>query len=457
METVSLLIGIIAGGVVASLIWIISNVIIGNKEKAVLNERNSILNSIGELIAEADTLLMSFSIGSASKERVKSDITRIMEAIRKLYKPNIHIFEVFYVKYVDTLLNHYSGYLKESSAVQNAWDESAHHLPKTVPIEKSEISRASAVVQGAALVQEKTEPVVNVKAESTVSVKSVPEIEAEKEISEIMLGTDAVSENTKLSAKADEFSIEPISSAHLEILPIEDADIPEFAPEIQDISTGTDDLQQEESDEIASASIPQEQESEISFEEMAQDVLAVEEVNETGFSSIANKPLEDQVQQIESVESGSSLCEEFSMETIMDLDMSKIPGFNSEKSKITIKPKAEKPVESRLDDDSEISFEPGKSHFSSQETKKIHPQSIPVKSTDSNGEIKTPLSFGKQKAELSAKLSQSDIKPEINQTLSNVPDQITPQNNQNNAEKEHYTITGDDVADQIDSFFGFHK
>jgi hypothetical protein len=58
---------------------------------------------------------------------------------------------------------------------------------------------------------------------------------------------------------------------------------------------------------------------------------------------------------------------------------------------------------------------------------------------------------------LSAQLSQTEIKPEIIQKSPVITDRIIPETSQSNSEKDQYTITGDDVADQIDSFFGFDK
>jgi gas vesicle protein len=126
MDTVSFLLGILAGGVVASLIWIIVKMIIDSKEKSIINERNPYLTSIGEYIAEADSLLLSYSMGSVSRERLKSEITRLIDTIRKLYKPNLHLFEVFFVKYIETLLNYYAGFLKESFSAQGVREEAVY-------------------------------------------------------------------------------------------------------------------------------------------------------------------------------------------------------------------------------------------------------------------------------------------------------------------------------------------
>jgi hypothetical protein len=140
----------------------------------------------------------------------------------------------------------------------------------------------------------------------------------------------------------------------------------------------------------------------------------------------------------------------------MDLDMSKIPGFNSDKPKISIKPQAQKPTENKLDI-SEISFEPVPHPSSQADVKKVNPPfqspSIPV-----GGTIKTPGVFAKQTSDLPAKQPEivSDSKANVN-TNSPVTNRPINEHHEQQADKDHYTITGDDVADQIDSFFGFNN
>ncbi|MBN1602405.1 MAG: hypothetical protein JW915_12405 [Chitinispirillaceae bacterium] len=456
MDSVSFLLGILAGGVVASLIWIIVRMVIDSKEKSMINERNPYIVSIGEYVSEADSLLLSYSMGSVSKERLKSEIARLIDTIRKLYKPNLHLFEVFFVKYIETLLNYYASYIKESFSVQSVREEPVYREPKTVSIGRDEVLGASVAAPAIPATVVKSEPPNSVNPGNAALAQSMFGSEDEEEISDIMRLADPVPEKTKPvdNDEEEEFSLEPVSVSHLEVLPVEDADIPVFTPQDQVSAGDAADLQKEESAVIASASTPQEQESEFSFEEMTKDVLTVDEDNEAGFSSIVNKPLDDQKKQIKGVDSDDG---DFSMETIMDLDMTKIPNFHSETAKITIRPQSLKPAQSTEEEDSEISFEPQKPQFSSQETKKIPPQSVSGLSPSADGEIKTPASFSKQKAELSAQLSQNDIKPQVIQKSPLITDRIIPEKNQSNPDREQYSITGDDVADQIDSFFGFDK
>jgi hypothetical protein len=198
------------------------------------------------------------------------------------------------------------------------------------------------------------------------------ESDDEEDVDDIMCLADPVPETTKpvLGEDEDEFSFESASVAHLEVLPVEDADIPEFTPQDRGTAGVDADLQKEESAQIASASVPREQESEISFEEMANDVLTTDEDKKDGFSSIANEQPDDQEKLIKSVDSDD---EDFSMETMLDLDMSKIPNFHSETANISIRPQSLKPAPSTGEEDSEISFEPQKSPLSSQGTKKSIP------------------------------------------------------------------------------------
>jgi hypothetical protein len=457
METVSVLIGIFVGGGVASAIWIISKNIIAQKGKKILDERNSTMSSIGRIIAQIDTLVVSFSKGTVSNEHFKMEMTKNIQSIEKLYKPSLHLFEVFYVKYIDTLLNNYTGHLKDSTSnVQNVKSGPTHQFTDGVGVaEIPEILPKGNEAPAAAFVS----TVLHVKETNTIPVKLEPEVTDEEEIGEIVLSKNTDSEKMDIVSNEIEFSVEPVSTERLEILPIEDADIPEFAPEVKDLTSESDDQQKEESAEIASASIPMEQEADMSFEEMAKDVMTVDEENDKqqiGFSSMAKQPEDAQVLPVKSVGTGHSGEEDFSMETIMDLDMSKIPGFHSEKPKITIKQQPQKPAENKIDV-SEISFEPVAHPSSQADVKKVNPP-FQSPTTPVGGTIKTPGVFAKQASDLPAKQPEvvSDSKAKAN---SDSPVNKHPVNghHEQQADKDHYTITGDDVADQIDSFFGFNN
>jgi hypothetical protein len=446
MEPVSLLIGIIAGGSIASVIWVIANIIIGNKGKAERNERNSVISSIGERIAETDSLLVSFSAGAISGERCKSQIIRNIETIQSLYKPNLHLFDVFYTKYIDTLITRYTEYFKSVSTVAKQPVVSVDHFAEaaSVATEQPVFAEKESVVTPPP-VPEIIEKVSPKTVETIAPVAIEPVVEEKKEFSEILLSSkkepaivDFSTRNVELNIEP--VALEPVATEHFEILPVEDADIPGAQPEVQDI-TSIEDLQKEESEEIASASMPKEQEAEITFEAMAQDVMSVDESIEkssTGFSSITTHSAETQPQHIHGFVPPNSEEEEFSMETIMDLDMSKIPAFNPEKSNITIKPQSSKPA--------------GIDH-PSQDTRKVYPQSTPVASSPS---IKTPGIFAKQPADLNHNATPSSSQRSSLETSQTEP-VVFDNNGHLQAEKDNYGITGDDIADQMDSFFGIGK
>jgi hypothetical protein len=446
MEPVSLLIGTIAGGCIASAIWVITNIIIGNKGNAERVERNSVISSIGEHIAETDSLLVSFSAGVTSGERLKSQIIKNIETIQSLYKPNLHLFDVFYTKYIDTLITRYTEYLKRESTAVKQPVVSVDHFAEAaaVAIEQPVFAVKESVVTPSPVPEiiEKVSPKV---VETIAPVAIEPVVEEKKEISEVLLSSKTEPAKADFGTRNVELTIEPVAlepvaTEHFEVLPVEDADIPGAQPEVQDI-TSIEDLQKEESEEIASASIPKEQEAEITFEAMAQDVMSVEDAMEgtrTGFSPAMTHSAETQPQHIHGFVPPNSDEEEFSMETIMDLDMSKIPAFNPEKSNITIKAQSSKPAG--------IDHPP-------QDTHKIYPQSAPAASGPS---IKTPGIFAKQPADLNLKVTPASSQRSSLETSQTEP-VVFDNNGHHQAEKDNYGITGDDIADQMDSFFGISK
>ncbi|HEX2959185.1 MAG TPA: hypothetical protein VHO70_20290 [Chitinispirillaceae bacterium] len=443
MEPVSLLIGIVAGGGVASAIWIIANSIISNKGKAERDERNAVISSIGERVAETDSLLVSFSAGAVSKERLKGQIIKNIDAIQSLYKPNLHLFEVFYAKYIDTLITRYAEYLKNLSTVEKQAHEVVDHITEAtaVAVESPIIVKEKEVIPSPA--PEIMESVTDhMKAPAAVAIAE-PAVEEEKEVSEILLSSKNEPAKEDFSSRDVEFSIEPVATEHFEVLPVEDADMPEIQPQVQDL-TNTDELRKDEAVQIASASVPQEQEADISFEAMAQDVMSVEDENagtKSGFPHI-NKNAEIPAHPIKGMISPNSNDEEeFSMETIMDLDMSRIPSFNAEKSNITIKPTLSKSVS--ID-------------HPLKDTQKIYTQ---PDQTANGSSIKTPGAFIKQPSDIHQKAptAAAGAATVTNNNLESSQTEPVVFENQNHhpTDKENYGITGDDVADQIDSFFGF--
>lgn len=446
MEPVSLLIGIIGGGCVASVIWVIANSIIGNKGNAERRERNSVISSIGERIAETDSLLVSYSAGVTSGDRIKGQILRNIETIQSLYNPNIHLFDVFYAKYIETLIIRYTECLKSLSSVVKQPAVTVDHFAEAaaVAVEQPVFAVKESVVTPSP-VPEIIERVAPKAVETIVPVAIEPVVEEEKAIDEMVVSSKTELTKIDFDTRNVEFSIEPVAlepvaTEHFEILPVEDADIPEAQPEVQDI-TSIEDLQKEESEEIASASMPREQEAEISFEAMAQEVMSVEDEIQgagAGFSPVTTHSAETQPQHIHGFVPPNSEEEEFSMETIMDLDMSKIPAFNPEKSNITIKPQSSKPA--------------GIDH-PLQDTRKIYPQSAPQASGPS---IKTPGIFAKQPADLNLKSTPASSQRSNLETSQTEP-VVFDNNSHPHAEKDNYGITGDDIADQMDSFFGIGK
>jgi hypothetical protein len=451
MEPVSLLIGIIGGGCVASVIWVIANSIIGNKGNAERRERNSVISSIGERIAETDNILVSCSAGETTGERIKGKIIRNIETIQSLYNPNIHLLDVFYAKYIDALILRYSEYLKTISTVAKQPVVAVDHFAEAaaVAVEQPVFAVKESVVTPppAPGIIEKVSPKAIEPVASVAPVSILPVDEEEKEIGEIVLSPKSEPAKVDIDTRTADFTIEPVTlepvaTEHFEILPVEDADIPEMQPEVQDI-TSIEDLQKEESEEIASASIPKEQEAEISFEAMAQDVMSGEDAADarmTGFSPVTAHSAETQPQHIHGfVPPQNSDEEEFSMETIMDLDMSKIPAFNPEKSNITIKPQSSKPA--------------GIDH-PLQDTRKIYPQAAQAGSGPS---IKTPGIFGKQQpADQNLRATPASSQRNSLETSPTEP-VVFDNHDHHHAEKDNYGITGDDIADQMDSFFGIGK
>ncbi len=110
MIVVQLLAGMFIGTVVVSMIWFFTIKSNKNKEEKTRREREEIMHSIGKIVSEIDEMFLSLKLKKLSIEQrqLKEVVLSKTEAINRLLKPHLHLMDVYYVKYIETLINEYN-------------------------------------------------------------------------------------------------------------------------------------------------------------------------------------------------------------------------------------------------------------------------------------------------------------------------------------------------------------
>jgi hypothetical protein len=96
-----LVIGFLAGSLASGLLilWISNQ----NRKKQddSLEKRNQIIQSIAEIFTDIDSLITSFRTNLLSEDKFRTSLYSKLDAANKIYKPNMHLFDLYYVKFTD--------------------------------------------------------------------------------------------------------------------------------------------------------------------------------------------------------------------------------------------------------------------------------------------------------------------------------------------------------------------
>lgn len=79
-----------------------------NQEKKLVEGRERVMHAIGELWVDIDSLLSSFRCGLMQEQSFRDGYTGKIDAVNRLLKPNLYLFDSYYVKYVESLVREYN-------------------------------------------------------------------------------------------------------------------------------------------------------------------------------------------------------------------------------------------------------------------------------------------------------------------------------------------------------------
>jgi hypothetical protein len=112
----SLFIGAILGAVVCFFTILAVNLLKKQSSVKISANREKIMHQIGELCAEIDSLITSNKEGILNNAGIQTALRKKNDEIIRLLKPNMHILDVYFVKYMDYVQKDYQKYLTASPA-----------------------------------------------------------------------------------------------------------------------------------------------------------------------------------------------------------------------------------------------------------------------------------------------------------------------------------------------------
>ena len=435
----NLIIGLITGSAITSLIWGVLVNIRKNRDKKDVEERNQVIKSIAELWADIDTLVTSYRSGLVKESGFKSTLASKLESINRLFKPNMHILDIYYVKYVESFYNEFSRIVHGSVSVAQ--------FQETPVLEPSDVTSSDTA-----------EDAFAESVDVLSGAESVPEFEFAVSEPEPQIPVEDKLEQEIAALKMVEPKIED-SFAVSEPVEPESQVIPEVEESVEVFEDGEDGFNIEYSDEQANDELLQNN-SEIP------SVLEEEIVESVGSDYQAPEPIEEVKEEIPEGE------EEFTMETIMDLDMSRLPRLSPiPENMIEVPPK--------ITLDPPAFVRPGASQ---PEPEELEPQAVEIAEqadTPCEAEIaESSMDFESAKETMQFEIAAEDAgiseqheevileNPQENESKLNFEENVVEDepavfelddsiqfDNQSATHEKDISITGDDVADKIDAFF----
>lgn len=408
MEMAGVVIGVLIGGVLSLLTigFAISN---GKKREAKgKDERDQVIRSIAEELVEIDKLNTSHNTGRINDASFKSSLAAHIESINKNFKPNLHVLDVYYVKYIEELLEQYGKTAFGSGAAKGNLVSMEISQPSEEAIAEIEESKTNEANDSESIAE--VEPVY----EATEAVVE----EKVDQIPEIHLDSNGEMEFPEKGKEADKS--ESTSDQEQEVKEV-----------VQD-KVSTVDEPQETSEEVFEA-VPEKKES--TTEE--QDVASFEEE----FAEIANEVDSGKkgTHSNAKSEEPAQIEEDFALETIMDIDVNRLQRSKPED------------ISYKFDNLKQKDKKPSKEPEKSDESEELE-VAFEKKPADQSESIEE--AFGKSQG--SADSNEENIVPPTIFEYDTANDQvIVPEGRHDDKKDEH--ITGDDVADKIDSFFGFKR
>ncbi len=470
--TTGIIIGVVIGIVVSSIYWAL---IFSNNKKKVRRaqeERDQVIGPVAEKLADIDVLMASFRSGLVQDEEFRKSLSLKLEAVNRLLKPNLHKLDVYYVKYVENLVRDFNRLAYRRSDKSK---EIAEVISSMEDVSYGDFQEES--------VEQEIKPVDEPHSEFAQPLTGIQVVEPsldqpKEEEMEISLDFSKMDAEEKTEEKAEAKDTDLAFNFEQQITDINEAE--EIAEskepqEIVEIKEPEEIAEIEESEEIGETGAgAQVQEVEIEqpvseFQEKAEEATVEEPFDKPlEIDEPEQADEEEELFEVEKIEKKLQAApiedkkievedEEFAMETIMDLDMSRIPR-SPQDFPIELKIPSAAPAEVS---DFEENFKEIEATISDEsEPEKFNlniPEVAPAEVQSENLELPKETAAAEPAEEMEFAFDLQDVVPDADifelELTSEQKEKPEEKQKPKQNESGNDTLTGDDIADKIDAFF----
>jgi len=480
-----LLAGMFLGAALVSVVWGLILKTGKSRSEAIRRERDEVMHSIGEIWVEIDSLLSSYKCGVVDDKGFHETFSAKIETINHLLKPNMHLFEVYYVKYIEGQIEqykktaHYTGIAQPITAgtaadheLETSYAMVGHHEAQeksgfTAPPETKVVEDADVAGAGASGEKEAEPAKIETAADESAEEEFAPEEEAEvieqsieQSIEEQPVDATAI----KAEEKDEVVSSEARSEVADEEAMVAETNLKEEQPVAEETEEksadetsgeqGTDEV--EMFDVVIAEEKKQQEEAEVT-DESAGEVAAEKALESEEKTDVASPETKGDV------ESEFFGEEDFTMETLMDVDINAINPYIEEAAELK---KNESAAEKQNDDldvviaDNAVHTETISEEPEKTGEKKEHPALADLDDDIPEETTYTPASELEKKTPVAEESSDEpfvdveDFEVTIAEEAAEKPEDVEPVAAEE-AEQEEMTffdselVTGDDIADTI--------
>lgn len=454
MTASGVVIGLVVGVVIGSIFWFLLNALRQKKISKSHEERDSIISSIGEKLADVDVLMASYRSGLIKGKEFRKTLSVKLEAINRLLKPNMHKLEVYYVKYVENLIGEFNrvAFSRTSEVSEEIPDSQISADEDTPAVAFQESFEPQAQPELEVSIPETAQTIKDQEPEQEISSEPVQqeseeavEVEEKAEAQDSPAAVIAPEEEVKavdweLQFEPEEEAVEePAKQEEPQISAVEDG-IKEEGEEEQEFVEITLEEKSEESVEAESPAEP-----EISLD--TPEESKIEEVEEEVVAPVASA--EEPVESKQEAED-----EEFTMETIMDLDISRIPRSPQEFPTELRMPEKKTEISEFEENFKEIEASISEKTDTDYGTVTQVKAEEKVVGGEPEQEIASLQSHGGEVVGPAYELQEEESGIEVFEIKDQADEEKKPEEKaKSEGSEDHDMLTGDDIASKIDAFF----
>ena len=309
---VQLLAGMFVGAVVASLVWGAVLFLQKGKSEKIRRERDTVMHAIGELWVEIEALVSSRHGGGRAEMEFRERFTSRLDEVNRQLRPNMHLLDVHFVKYTEMLMAHYNrkvfGDAGVADAIADHEMETGLTYVETPPEAVLETVQFRTEPEPVVSPEEAEIPVAEPPAEQPVDTVESKAVAAEEKAASFSPSSDS---ETKSGAIVEDLFEATAASGEEKTA--------EHEPEIDVIVAGGKTVEPVETPATADVLVTDDTIKSSPLDDEEDVVFEPKESDKDGLSETVSAASESTHRMFDD--------EEFSMETMMDVDINTLSSF----------------------------------------------------------------------------------------------------------------------------------